>query len=313
MKKLLILLPLILIACKPVDSDIINGYMEGEFVYIAPSASGILEEIYVTKGDNIKIGDKLFSIDTKTLQANVDTAKLSLEKAQSNYADLTKGKRSEEILIILKQKDQAEAVLKNSKQELNRSQELYNDGFASKSDLDLKTKNYNQAKGAYNEIEATLKTAMLGARDDELKMAQHDIEIAKQNLIKAQKVFDDNHPIAKTDGKVEDVFYRLGELITTGSPVIQILPPKNIKARFFINQKLLPKFELGKNILINCDGCTAPIPASITFVSSTAEFTPPVIYSVESRDKLVFMIEATPKEFTPSLHPGLPINIKLEN
>lgn len=312
MKKILILALLLLPACEKKDDDIINGYIEGEYVYIAPSSSGILEEIFIIKGQQINVGDKLFSIDSQTLQADIESAKLSLDKALSNYANLTKGKRQEEILVILKQKDQAEAVMKNAKKELDRSKQLYESTFGSKADLDLKQSTYDKSKGQVDEINASLKTAMLGARDDELKMAQNEIEIAKQNLIKVQKRFEDSHPTAKLSGKIEDVYYRLGEFVTLGSPVVNILPPENIKARFFVSQKLFPKFQLGKEVIINCDNCDNGIKAKITFVSSQAEFTPPVIYSVESREKLVFMIEATPINYTPFLHPGLPIDIKME-
>ncbi|MDR1693901.1 MAG: HlyD family efflux transporter periplasmic adaptor subunit [Lactobacillaceae bacterium] len=313
MRKLLLLtLALLLPACENGDENIINGYMEGEYVYIAPSASGVLEEIFIVKGQEIKVGGKLFSIDSKTLQADIDSAKFNLDKAYSNYANLTKGKRPEEILIILKQKDQAEAVLTNAKQEFDRAGKLLEEKYVSKAEYDAKKSVYDQAKGHIDELSANLKTAMLGARDDEIKMAQTEIGMAKQSLIKAQKRFDDSHPASRVNGKIEDVYYRLGEFVTSGSPVVNILPPENIKARFFVSQKLFPKLKLGEKVYINCDGCEAPTRATITFVSSQTEFTPPVIYSVESRGKLVFMIEAAPDKYNSSLHPGLPINIKLE-
>lgn len=312
MKKIILSLIFLTAACSQETTDTANGYMEGEYVYISPSTSGVLEEIYVVKGQDIKIGENLFSIDSQTLQADIDSAKLALEKANANFANLSKGKRPEEILVILKQKEQAEAALLNSKQEFERSEKLFKSTYGTKADLDLKKANLDQAQGKVDELKATLKTAMLAARDDELKMAQNEIDIAKQNLLKAEKRYRDSHPTAKVSGKVEDVYYRLGEMITAGSPVVNILPPENIKARFFVSQKQLPKLKVGKNIYINCDGCENKIEAKITFISSQAEFTPPVIYSVESREKLVFMIEAVPLEFNPKLRPGLPINITLE-
>ena len=91
-----------------------------------------------------------------------------------------------------------------------------------------------------------------------------------------------------------DTLYREGEWVAAGSPVVRMLPPQNVKVRFFVPQAIVGGLAHGRAVAIQCDGCGADIPATLTYVSNEAEFTPPVIYSNETRSKLVFMVEARP-------------------
>lgn len=125
----------------------------------------------------------------------------------------------------------------------------------------------------------------------------------------AEKLLQESAPLAATAGSVEDVFYRPGEFVKAGSPVVCLLPPENIKIRFFIPEKMVSKVQLGGLVRVFVSNSKEGISSKITFISKSAEFTPPVIYSLESRDKLVFMIEATPEESVHILRPGLPVNV----
>src|SRR5581483_5999062 len=111
------------------------------------------------------------------------------------------------------------------------------------------------------------------------------------------------------NGTVQQIYYRPGEVVPAGRPVVSMLPPGNIKIRFFVPETVLPKVALGEDVSIHCDGCTADIPAKITFISRSSEFTPPVIYSIDERSKLVYLIEArtgTPGE----LRVGQPVDVR---
>ncbi len=299
-----------LAACEP-DEQHINGYVEGEYLYIAPSSAGILAKLSVERGDEVKAGDPLFALDLTSLQAAELSADAELQQAKSRWADLTKGKRPEEMDVIAQQKAQAEATLRNAEKQWIRSQELVKKNFTTKAQLDADKAAYEAAKARVAELEASLKTAQLGGREDELAMAGATIDMANQKLLQAQKLLQESAPPAPQLARIEDTYYRPGEYVAAGAPVVSLLPPENIKVRFFIAQKTLPHIKAGAAVHIHCDGCKALIPAHITFISSQAEFTPPVIYSVGSREKLVFMIEAKPDQFAPELHPGLPIDISL--
>ena len=109
------------------------------------------------------------------------------------------------------------------------------------------------------------------------------------------------------------MLYREGEFVPAGSPVITLLPPQNIKARFFVPETALAALRLGQRVTLRCDGCGADIGARISFIAAEAEYTTPLIYSKENRAHLVFMVEARP---TPAdalrLHPGQPLEIGLD-
>ena len=107
-------------------------------------------------------------------------------------------------------------------------------------------------------------------------------------------------------------FRRVGEWVPAGNPVVQMLPPQNLKVRFFVPEAAIASLAPGRTIAIHCDGCAADVPARITYVSREAEYTPPVIYSNESRTKLVFMVEARPAlAAAPKLQPGQPVAVRV--
>ena len=107
-----------------------------------------------------------------------------------------------------------------------------------------------------------------------------------------------------------DTFFRVGEWVQAGQPVLALLPPGNVKARFFVPEGVVGRLQMGAAVNIVCDGCAAPIPAKISFISSRAEYTPPVIYSNAQRAKLVFMVEARPSAADGArLKPGQPVDV----
>jgi HlyD family secretion protein len=111
-------------------------------------------------------------------------------------------------------------------------------------------------------------------------------------------------------GTIQQVYFRAGEMVTAGKPVIALLPPANIKARFFVSEATLPTIAIGETVELRCDGCAAGLKARISFISRTAEYTPPVIYSREERAKLVFLVEARPDQ-PKNLRVGQPISVLL--
>ena len=113
-------------------------------------------------------------------------------------------------------------------------------------------------------------------------------------------------------GLVQDTFFVQGEWVPAGKPVVSLLPPGNIKVRFFVPETVVGQLHTGQGVKVSCDGCAAPIAATVSYISPKSEFTPPVIYSKESRAKLVFMIEAVPGAADATkLKPGQPLDVAL--
>jgi HlyD family secretion protein len=109
---------------------------------------------------------------------------------------------------------------------------------------------------------------------------------------------------------VERIFRRPGEYVQPGSPVLALLPPANLKLRFFAPQALLSRFQLGREVAISCDGCASGLTARVSFTATEPQFTPPVIYSVAERQKLVFLVEARPNQ-PAALRPGQPLDVRV--
>ncbi|MGE4314316.1 MAG: HlyD family secretion protein [Pseudobdellovibrionaceae bacterium] len=300
-----------LTACQP-DGNTIHGYVEGEFVRIAPTSEGLLESLSVERGQSVKAGDPLFALDTTELAATRDAAEAELKKAQADLNDLTKGERPEEIEIIMKQRDQVQATLTNARIEYNRVLPLSKSGAASVAARDDAKAALDNATARMAELDAQLKAANLGARIDQIEGARAMVQAAQFKLDQAEKRLTDAAPLAPAAGVIEDTYYRAGEYVGAGQPVVSLLPPENVKIRFYVSQALVPTLKTGEAVNVTCDGCKEAVAAHITYIAPESEYTPPVIYSVESREKLVFLIEAAPDAYHEELRPGLPVDVALK-
>jgi HlyD family secretion protein len=216
------------------------------------------------------------------------------------------------VAAVRAQLAQAQAALQLSSATLKRQQKLVADRFASPATLDEARSAVNRDQGRVNELRAQLRVAQQGARPDEIDAANKDLQAAEAQLAQAEWRVDQKTQRMPAAGEVTDVLYREGEFVPAGSPVVTLLPPQNIKARFFVPETLLGKLQLGQDVTLRCDGCNAPIAARISFIATGPEYTSPLIYSKENRATLVFMIEAKPSpQDAQRLHPGQPLEIQL--
>jgi HlyD family secretion protein len=133
---------------------------------------------------------------------------------------------------------------------------------------------------------------------------------AKANLEWAKTRLDRRNAFSPGEATVEQIYYRPGETVPAGRPVVALLPPGNLKIRFFAPQAILPEIKYGDVVGMTCDGCEKGLTAKVSFIARSAEFTPPVIYSQEERAKLVFLIEARP-ERPEKFRVGQPVTVTL--
>jgi HlyD family secretion protein len=137
--------------------------------------------------------------------------------------------------------------------------------------------------------------------------AQAALREAEARLNSAQTRLTRRTILSPVDGVVQQVYFREGELVVAGRPIIALLPPGNVKVRFYVAQALLPRIAIGDEVSVHCDGC-GPQKAKISFIARQAEYTPPVIYSEQERNKLVFLVEAIPEK-PADLRVGQPANV----
>ena len=248
--------------CSPNSSNVFQGYIEGEYVYVASPLGGALTNLAVARGGEVKAGQLLFELERGSEAAAVQQAEKNLAQAKANLA--------------------------LSELQFARRQQLRND------------------------------QGVISAEELDQTRAQRDADLAQVEsqtaaLDKARWSFDQKQQFAPTYAMVHDTLYRVGEWVTAGNPVVELLPPANLKVRFFVPQAALPKIKPGETVSVTFDGGPHAYPATVNYISTEAEFTPPVIYSRENRAKLVFMVEARfSTADAPELRPGQPVDVELK-
>ena len=304
----------LLISCIRPDSNHMQGYVEGEFVYVASPSPGALQTLYVRRGMQVKAGDLLFALDHTPEQAARDEAERRLAQARANVEDVKKGKRPSEIAAIEAQLNQARAALTLTDKEFARQDNLTRTPGATAELEFLRARSArDQARQRVTQLEADLKTAQLGSRSDQIAAAEANLRALEAALTKAEWDLAQKRQPAPQAGLVFDTLYHQGEWVPGGRPVVVLLPPENIKVRAFVPETRIGSIHPGDSVRVSVDGTGAPFLGTVSYISPRAEYTPPVIYSKESRSKLVFMIEAV---FDPAssaqLHPGQPVDVHFD-
>lgn len=311
--RLALLLVLALAGCRQ-DSPptAYQGYAEGEYVRVASPLAGILARLDVTQGATVQAGAPLFALEQDNEAAARRGAEERLAQARAQLADLEKARRPEEIAAIEAQRRQADAALDLAEAELKRAERLVASGFQSPATLDQARSARDQAKANRAQVDAQLKVAHLASRADQVVAARAAVAQAQSALDQAAWQTAKKSVTAPVAGTVQDRLYLPGEFVPAGYPVVSLLPPGNIKLRFFVPETDLAKFKPGTKVKAACDGCDGDIAATVSFVSTQPEYTPPVIYNRENRTKLVWLVEARPgPKDAAKLSPGQPVDVKL--
>jgi HlyD family secretion protein len=304
-------LPLLLLAaCSEPAETSFPGYAEGEYVRLGAPLAGTLVKLNLRTGDNPAAGAPAYVLEQASESAARQEAQSRVERAEAQLADLRKGARSDELAAINADLKAGEAALALSRANLDRDRKLVADQFISRARLDQDNAAVAADRARVEQASARLRTAQSGARSDQVAAAGKEVDAARAQLAQAQWRLNQKAQTVPTAGIVTDVAFRVGEWVPAGAPVLTILPPANIKARFFIPEARLGTIKIGQAASIACDGCAGPIAARISFISPQAEFTSPLIYSKENRASLVFMVEATPNPGQAAvLHPGQPLTV----
>ena len=301
----------LLAGCAKNSTGSFQGYIEGEYVYVASPLAGALASLAVARGDSVKAGQRLFELERQSEAAALAQAEKNLAQAQAQLDDLTKGRRPTEIASLEAQWERAQANLKLAAAELARREKLGGSNVISKEELDQARAQNDAGQAQVNQLAADLATAKLGGRDDAIRAAQAAVESQKAALARAKWSFDQKQQSAPVTALVHDTLYRAGEFVAAGNPVVVLLPPANLKVRFFVPQDKLAAIKIGGAVSVQPDGAARGFRATVNYISTQAEYTPPVIFSRETRANLVFMIEA---RFSPTdaaeLRPGQPVDVK---
>ncbi len=308
-----VLLVALLSACSRHETATYQGYVEGEFVYLGSSQAGKLTALSVSRGQTVKTNASLFSLESDDEAHALVQAQQQLAAARAQLADIQTGKRVPEVDVNRAQLAEAVANARKAALQLTRDEAQYHAGGIAKAQLDDSRANADSTAAQVRELTHQVDVAHLPARSQQIVGQEAQVAAADAVVAQAQWKLDQKRVSAPSEGLVYDTLYRQGEWVAAGSPIVQMLPPQNVKVRFFVPETIVGQLALNRGVTLHCDGCAADVPAKITYVSSQAEYTPPVIYSNESRAKLVFMVEAHPSVADATkLHPGQPVSVVLQ-
>ena len=271
MKRFALLFLLLLGGCGKSDDPKWLGYAEGDDVFVSAPQAGWVSHMTVNRGDWVERGRLLFTLDNTHETATRDQAMASIAQAQATLV-------------------QEQANFDYTGKELARQTGLQRARAGVASTLD-------QVRASHEQSAARIAQYRGQIRQMQAQLADANYQLTQRNIV------------SLTHGRVQDVLFRTGEYAPAMTPIVSILPPENVFVRFFVPEAQFAKIKLGERVAISCDGCPKNMSARVSFIASQEEFTPPVIFSLDNRSKLVFKVEARTREGL-KLNPGQPVDVR---
>jgi HlyD family secretion protein len=301
-----------LAACGPAPEQPLQGYVEGEYVRMAAPFAGTLQQLAVTRGGEVTAGAPLFTLERENELAARRQSEQQLRAAEARLSNLQTGKRPPEVETVAEQLRQAIAARDLSRANLRRQESLAKSGFISDAALDDVRTALKRDDATVAQLQAAVATAKLPGRPEEIRAAQADAAAARDAVAQADWKLAQRAVAAPVAARVSETYFVVGDWVPAGGVVASLLPPANVKIRFYVPEPVLGSVKLGQQVRYACDGCGDLQPATINFIADRAEFTPPFIYSKENRAKFVFLVEAKPATADAArLNPGQPVDVWL--
>lgn len=289
------------------------GYVEGDFVLLAPIEVAEVKAVSARRGDRVGPGQPVATLESADAEIAVAQAKAALAQAQAQLADLQVGKRPEEIAVLEATLRSAKAQAADAARTLARTQDLLKRGVATQAQFDDAATQSEVAEAAIGQATANLAVGNLPARPETIKAAENQVKQARTALDQAEWQLSKRTLVAPAAGRVDDIIRHAGDTAGPSAPVLSVLPDGAVKLTVYVPEASLSSIKVGGDLAVRCDGCPQGLKARISYVSSDPEFTPPVIYSLENRQKLVYLVEARPIGDAGPLQPGQIVDVDLAN
>lgn len=287
------------------------GYVEGEFVLLAPIEVAEVRTVAVRRGDRVKAGHAVAELEAGDATIAVAQAEAALAQAEAQLADLKIGKRPEEIAVLQATLISSQAQEKEAERVLTRLGDLLKRGISTQADYDEAETKLNVATAMVGQAEANLAVARLPARPETIRAAENQVKQANAALDEARWKLSRRTLAAPASGRIDDIIRNPGDLAGPSAPVISMLPDGAVKLKLYLPEEKVSSVTIGSMLDVHCDGCKPGLKARVSYVSPDPEFTPPVIYSLETRQKLVYLIEARPEGEAGPLQPGQIVDVGL--
>ncbi len=254
----------------------------------------------MARGDRVAAGAPLFTMDEASLRAQRDQAAASEAQAKAQIAT-AEAKLAQSRATAAA----AQAQAQNAAQDLERYRAAMRANAASVSRQQVDTAVATAANAAG---QADAARSDVAAQETQIEAAKAAAQAQAAALADVASRLAQLAPCAPAAGRVQDVFFQTGEWAAANQPVISLLPDDKVKVRFFVPEGDVARYRPGETVQFDCDGCAKGLSARINYVSTQPEYTPPIIYSRSTRDKLVFLVEAVPGN-GGKLMPGLPVDV----
>jgi HlyD family secretion protein len=287
-----------------------TGYVEGEYVLIAPVETAEIERLEVNRGDRVAAGQPLAALEARAAEIAVAEAQAALAEAHSRFANLKEGKRPEEIAVVEASLASALAQEAEARRTFERQANLARTGIVTQAQLDDARTALDMAGARVGEVRANLEVMRLPARAHEIAAAAASEARAAAALEAARWRLGKRRLAAEQAGIVTDILRRPGEIAGPQAPVLTLLPDGAVRLRVFVGEARRSALSPGVMLAVTCSGCPAGLLARVTYVAADPEFTPPVLYSPANREKLVYLVEAAPE--SGGLAPGQIVDVALK-
>lgn len=287
-----------------------TGYVEGRFTLVAPVAVAQIAEIAVARGDRVEAGEVLAELERRDAEIALAEAEAALAQAENHLANLREGKRPEEIGVIEANLASAHAQATEAERTRERAVNLATRGVATAAQRDDAITAAQVAAARVAQIEAELAVARLPARPQAIAQAEAAVEGAIAARERAAWNLEQRTLILAEPVTVFDVIRTSGEIAGPSAPILSVLGDDAVILRLYVPETSFSQIAIGDTLHVGCDGCPENLTARIAYISDEAEFTPPVIYSLENRQKLVYLVEARPDD-SHALKPGQIVDVAL--
>jgi HlyD family secretion protein len=289
-----------------------QGYVDADYVTIGPTQSGQLTALHVQRGDTVTKGARLFDQDDIDDEAARDQAAASLAQAKATLVNLQNASRETEIAQAEANLADLRAARDRVAEDLTRNMRLMHAGATPQQTVAQGQQDLASAAAKVRGAEAKLEQDRSpSGREYEIAAQQAVVREQQASLTAAQWRLDQRHVVAPAGGRIADTMAEPGEMLNAGTPVVSLLPPENIFVRFFVPEADLARIRIGQNVAVGCDSCGKELVAQVSFIAPQPEYTPPVIFSEDTRSKLVWLIEARPmRSEAVVLSPGQPVTVR---
>jgi len=285
-----------------------SGYLEADYVYLAPVSPGRIVDIPMAEGDEVAPGTVVFSLDATQQQNLLDAAQARVAAAEATLENLETGSRNAELDVIRASLTKAEADLAQAQANLARSERLAEAGTVPQVRVEQDRTALASAQSQADQLRAQLAVAELPARNAQQVAAEANLRAARADAERARQELQDRQVLAPIEGTVDQLFYRVGEVAAVGVPVVSILPAEPLEVWFFVPETQRSTLAIGAEVAVQCDGCPNDFAAQVTNIASEPQTTPPIIYSREERSRLVYLVKARMDE-SGNLQPGQPVTV----